>query len=133
MDIRKTALRNVESHARILGLHNIVPVWTNLERYGAAKIADHRIDVGLLISILFQTQQHEAIMRETDRMMKPGGRVAVVDWAQQDVSFGPPAPMKITVEAVATLAKNVGWVQEKALHPGSYHFGILFRKPENAA
>lgn len=131
-DIRKTALRNVESHARIEGLHNIVPIWTNLERYGAAKIADRRVDVGLLINILFQTQQHEAMLREVNRMMKPGGRVAVVDWASQDVAFGPPAPMKIAPEAVESLAKAVGWVLEKPLHPGPYHFGILFRKPENA-
>ena len=85
----QTALRNVESHARILGLHNIVPVWTNLERYGAAKIADHRIDVGLLISILFQTQQHEAIMRETDRMMKIRGVLLL--WIGRSRMFlGPP-------------------------------------------
>jgi ubiquinone/menaquinone biosynthesis C-methylase UbiE len=133
VDIRKTALRNVESRARIEGLHNIVPVWTNLERYGAAKIAERRVEVGLLINILFQTQQHEAIIREVDRMMKPGGRIAVVDWAQHDVPFGPPEPMKVTLESVLTLAQKVNWTQEKVLHPGPYHFGVLFRKPDRLA
>lgn len=128
VDVLKSALKAVEKHARSAGLTNIITIWSNLEIYGATKIPPHSLDVALLISLLFQNKKHQEILGEVDRLVKPEGKIVIIDWYRK-TPFGPPKELMVPQEKVEELAKNLEWKKVKSFEAGPYHYGLIFQKP----
>ncbi len=129
IDIMKAMLSNVERRASEERLSNIIPVWSDLEVYGAAKdIPDHSLDCASLINLLYMTKQDAHVFNEANRMMKKEGRVVVIDWLPQATSFGPPAAERTSLDKVRQMAKVVQWRESHTFEPSPYHFGVVFEK-----
>src|SRR3989339_1392481 len=104
-DVVKDVLHIVETKAQEFGIENIITVWTDLELYGAAKrIIDSSIDVAILANTLYQSQKKAEILREATRMLKPGGRLFILDWKPIQTSFGPPIENRVHTEEIKKCA-----------------------------
>lgn len=128
IDVLKSILTSVETEAKIAGLSNIQTVWSNLEIYQATKIKDESLDLALLFNILFQNKKQREILRESARMIKEGGRLAVIDWKTTGAPFGPPKEIRISPEKVREMAQEIGLKEEKFFEAGLYHYGMIFSK-----
>jgi len=129
VDILKTALQGVIGRAKMSGVHNIIPVWSNLEVPNGAKvIKNNSLDVALLINILFQSKNHEAILKETARMTKQRGKVLIVDWESTGAPFGPTIEDRPDKENLKRLAQQQGLKFVEEFAAGQYHFGLIFKK-----
>ncbi len=129
IDVLKAALSNLVSRARLAGLKNIVPVWSNLEMYrGARLVRDEVVDVSLLINLLFQSKRHADILRESFRMLKPNGRMLVVDWKVTGMKMGPSQDNLVYVPDLKQSAEDAGFQFVEEFSPGPYHFGLVFKK-----
>ncbi|MEK7570168.1 MAG: methyltransferase domain-containing protein [Patescibacteria group bacterium] len=129
IDVLKSALSNLVSRAKLSGLQNIIPVWSNLEMYrGARLVRDEVVDVSLLINLLYQSKRHTDILRETYRMLKPGGRLLVVDWKVSGIKMGPTPENLIHPADVRRVAEDAGFLFVEEFTPGPYHFALVFKK-----
>lgn len=129
VDIQKDVLKNVESKAKINGLFNVKIVWSDLEVYGAAKdIADASLDVGCLINTVHQTKNLEAVFKETNRIIKPGGKLLFIEWNLTGAPFGPAVNTRVPAERIEDVAEASGFAKEKEFKAGKYHYGIVFIK-----
>ena len=129
VDIVKGVLSAAESRARAEGVMNVKTVWSDLEVYGAAKdIANDTVDRICMVNLLYQTKQDEHVFNEANRMLKPGGKVVVIDWIPTKGSFGPPEEERTSLDKVREMAKVVGWKEVLAFEPSDYHFGVVFEK-----
>ncbi|OIO16209.1 hypothetical protein COV56_03325 [Candidatus Kuenenbacteria bacterium CG11_big_fil_rev_8_21_14_0_20_37_9] len=128
IDILKTALKNVEHRAKMLGLKNIKTIWSNLEVYGGARINDSTLDFAFLINILFQSQYPEKILRETARMLRSSGQLLVIEWRPGRFPIGPSPEKKITKEKIADRALGSGLKKVKEFEAGRFHYGIILQK-----
>ncbi len=129
-DIVKSILPAVKSKAAMYGLNNLETVWTDLEIHGAAKaIGDGTLDVAFLVTVLFQSEKHEAIIKEALRMLKSGGRLAIVDWKKMDTPFGPAAEQRVDPEAIKRICAKLELEFVEEVEAGEYHFGLIFKKP----
>jgi ubiquinone/menaquinone biosynthesis C-methylase UbiE len=126
VDILKSALRSVVSKARLEGVNNIKPVWSNLELAGSTKIRKNSLDFALLINILFQSKQHEDLLVETMRLLKGDGKLLIVDWNQAPASFGPPAIDRVKSQEIKKLAKKLKLKLIDEFPAGTYHYGLIF-------
>lgn len=129
VDILQPALDGVLSKAKLSGLINVETVWSDLERPGAAKIPENTLDRALLINIMFQSRQNQNILNEAKRLLKPGGKLLVVDWKVQPTLFGPPIANRMQPGTVEELAQKVGFKSESQFEAGPYHYGFVFIKP----
>ncbi|MFA5030871.1 MAG: methyltransferase domain-containing protein [Patescibacteria group bacterium] len=131
VDILKSTVKNLASQAKVAGLHNIVPVWSNLEIIGGAKkIASDSVDAALLINILFQSKtKKENILKEAYRMIKPGGRLVIIDWKKRPSPMGPQIGMRISPEELIPSIKKVGFHIDHSFEPGEHHWGLIVLKP----
>lgn len=128
VDILKMILKNIEHRAKMLGLNNIKTVLSNLEIFGATKINDNSIDFALLINVLFQNKQHEKILREAVRILKPKSKLLIIDWKNGVFPFGPPSNQKITIEKINDIALGAGLKKIKEFDAGKFHYGLIFEK-----
>jgi len=127
-DILKDVLSAVESKARQEGLYNIKTVWTNLEISGATKI-DEPVDFALLVNTLFQSQKRAEIFVEAFRLLKPAGKLLVVDWKMSSGPLGPAQEIKMPASQAEDLATQAGFAKRNEFDAGQSHYGIIFQKP----
>ena len=128
VDILDTALETVRSRAIEAGVKNIQVVRANLEVLGSTFLADDSQDFVLLANVLFQNDQKLGIFSEAKRILRPGGRLAVIDWEKGVGGFGPPDEYRTPKESILTLASQESFSYEKDIMVDAYHFGMLFRK-----
>ncbi|MFA5127019.1 MAG: class I SAM-dependent methyltransferase [Patescibacteria group bacterium] len=128
VDVVKNILSEIESKARLNGLNNIKTIWSNLEIVGATKINEGTLDANILVNVLFQSQKHYEILAEATRLLKPGGKLLIVDWANNDLGVGPPNNRIVDQNQVKNLAQQLDLVLAQEFKAGKYHFGLLFAK-----
>ncbi len=129
LDVVEEVLGVVEGVAAQNGLHNIETVWTDLELYGAAKaVANESVDVGILANTLFQSTDRPAMMKEAARMLKPGGRLLVIDWKPVETAIGPPVEQRVEAEEIKQLGLQLGLQVTDSFDAGEYHWAIVLTK-----
>lgn len=129
VDVVKEILPAVQSKAQLHNINNIVTVWSDLEIYGATKaIADSSLDVGMLITVLFQSKQQVAMMKEAVRMVKLGGKLLIVDWKKGATTFGPALDVRPDQAVLKTIAQQLGLQLVDEFEAGPFHFALVFQK-----
>ena len=128
VDVQLAALEGVRNRAKLDGLTNIETVWSNLEKVGATKIPDKSLDLACLINTLFQNKDHQAIIKEASRLLKPGGKLLVIDWKKVGAPFGPSVDIRLDPEMVKQLAANSDLTLIEEIEFGQYFWGLIFAK-----
>lgn len=128
VDIMKSSLSDIESKARMTGFNNVKTVWSNLEIVGATKINESSLDYTMLVNVLFQSKKHFEIMAEAARLLKPGGKLLIIDWSSTAPGFAPPGDMKVDPAELNANAIKLNLSLEQEFKAGNYHFGLIFIK-----
>jgi ubiquinone/menaquinone biosynthesis C-methylase UbiE len=80
-------------------------------------------DLAFLANIWHELDDRDSVLRETARILKPDGRIAILDW-RTDVERppGPPLEHRVPAAAVAASLRAAGWrdVQTRTLGPYRY-------------
>lgn len=128
VDILKTVLENIKKRVKQENLDNIELVWSNLEVFGATKIEAGSLDVAMLLNTLYQSNKRVEILREAIRMMKKGGRLAVVEWKNISSPLGPPVEERVKIDPLKAGAQKLGLNLDEEFDAGPYHYGLVFVK-----
>lgn len=128
VDIQKPVLSSVRSNIQFYGLRNVKPVWADIEKPGTIGIEDNSLDMVLIIMNLYQARQHDAILSESYKMLKPEGRLLIVDWKRESIPLGPDVKFRISYDVANKIAQNAGFKFVSDIETDPYHFGILFKK-----
>lgn len=125
VDILDSALETVKRKAAQMNMANIKTAMADLEKLGSTGLPEGSLDAVLLATILFQSEKKEEILKESRRVIIPGGRLIIIDWEPQ-AAMGP-AGHKVSKEDARALAENSGFTFEKEFAVDPYHYGLLFR------
>lgn len=130
VDIVKAILPAVQTKAKLHGLDNVMIVWSDLEIYGATKtIRDNSLAAGFLVTVLFQSKQRAEMLQECYRMLRPGGKLVVVDWKPGVNSpLGPVDNMRVHPSEIKKFANDLHMQLIEEFEAGSYHWGLVFLK-----
>ncbi len=128
VDIQKKVLHAVEAKMRTLVIPNVSTIWSDLEVPGAMKIKDASCDIALVINVLFQNTKHDAIIGEAARIVRPGGRVVVIEWKPTASPFGPPTELRLSPTQIKGLAQDKGLRLYDEFDAGKYHHAEVFLK-----
>jgi ubiquinone/menaquinone biosynthesis C-methylase UbiE len=127
VDVMQDLLAKLKNSAALAGLRNIEVVWGNIEKIGGTKLREGVADRAILSNTLFQIAQgdRDNLALETKRLLKPGGKLMVIDWE-------PGSPMTPKTVVPRMLAEGIfqktGFTLEKTFDAGDHHYGIVFKR-----
>lgn len=129
VDIQQDLLKRVRDAAHERGLRNVSTIWGDFEKLGGTTLKDHTLDAIILSNTLFQLEHREGALEEIRRVLKPGGRLLVVDWAGSYSGMGPAPDHVVPEHAAEELFIGGGFHKTKAFRAGPHHYSILFTAP----
>lgn len=127
IDIQKDLLRRTQNDATHRKLPIVETIWADLEVPGASNIKDEYTDRVIVSNLLFQVPDKVAILREARRVLRPNGRIAVIDWSESFGGLGPQKGDVVTKEAALAVADRAGLELDCEFAAGAHHYGLLLK------
>lgn len=127
VDIQKDLLKRIKNLAIKEGKNNIDILWGDIEQKGGTKLVDNFLDAVIIANTLFQTKEKNNTVTEISRVLKPKGKLLVVDWADSFGGLGP-QPDDVVVESQARRLFETGFEFIERFDAGEHHYGLIFTK-----
>lgn len=128
IDIQKDLLTKLKNEARRQNISNIEIIWSDLDDEKGTALRDASVDACVVSNLLFQVSSKEQVIAEARRILKLGGRVLVVDWNDSYGGLGPAQKDVFPKQTANELLLKGGFIHEKDIDAGAYHYGMIFRK-----
>lgn len=64
-------------------------------------------------------------MKEVYKVLKPGGRMCIVDWKKKKMEIGPPLKIRFTKKRIGEVLRQTGYSQIKSLSPLLFHNAMI--------
>lgn len=131
IDINRNNLSIIRGKAKQAGVEaGLELIEGNVEKDGSLGIKDSSLDAVILSSVLSQFSAKEAVLKLTEQLLKPGGRLVVFEWHQRDMLLGPPTKARIAKETVINLlfSGDSSFQLESDVDAGFYHYCLMFIK-----
>lgn len=128
LDVLPSALEAVTSRAKTLGLTNISVKRVNLENEQGSGLPPTSMDWVILKDVLLQNKKKDVMLREVKRVLKPGGRVLIMEWNPEGSLVGPERRLRMKPEEVKGLVAQVQLSVEQELRVGGFHYAFVVKK-----
>ncbi len=92
------------------------------------KLVDASVDLIFFCDVLHHIENHVAYYSKVTRALKPGGRIAVIEFYKKELPIGPPPSMKQSEEQVIAEFGQAGFAIAKRLNILPYQYFIFFEK-----
>jgi ubiquinone/menaquinone biosynthesis C-methylase UbiE len=125
IDVQKNLLERLRTVAASHGVRNIEVIWGNAEKIGGTKVREAMVDRVICSNVLFQIEKPDDFALEMKRIIKPGGKIMVVDWSETS----PLSPGTVFPEMKArTLFEKSGFKFEQDFDAGDHHYGLILSR-----
>lgn len=125
VDVLSSALEAVLSQAKLYGIMNLETVRANVEVVGGTKIPEQKCDLVVLANILFQCGDRDSVLLEAKRILRPQGRIAVIDWVPSNAALGPKYENCFSEADAKKLAITNGLKAVAEIAAGTTHYGFI--------
>ncbi len=126
IDILEEPLSALKARAKLEQVSNIETIQTDIRDKNGSTLLEFSCDLVLMTNLLFECEDKKIVLEEGKRVLKPGGRILVVDWKKDNPLT--PQIEKVSFEQIKEIAKELNLKLVKEFDAGSYHYGLLFEK-----
>lgn len=128
LDIEQEMINRVIERANNDKLNNIQTILRDFIHEGSG-LEDENVDYAMLFNIL-HAEKPEDLLKETYRILKPGGKLGVIHWNfDPETPRGPPMEIRSKPEQCIKWAVGIGFKFENGHDLEPYHYGLVFSKP----
>lgn len=108
-----------------LAVENIVPL---LSGESAVPLEEEVADLVYMITVHHELEEPELLLAETRRLLKSGGKVALIDWRKEVMPDGPPIEIRVAEKVVMEQLRNAGFRNVRRHDILPRHFLIVGEK-----
>ena len=127
-DIQKDLLNKLKKDSLSKNLNNIEVVWSDLDEENGTTLRDNYVDRVLITNTLFQVEKKDSVVLEAYRILKPKGKLLLIDWSDSYSGLGPKPGDVLKPDAARVICEHSGFVFEKEIQAGDHHYGFIFKK-----
>jgi ubiquinone/menaquinone biosynthesis C-methylase UbiE len=127
VDVQKDLLNRLKKEAESAGVKNIEIIWADLDLSNGSKMKDKSLDRVLIINTMFQVESREGVLKEARRILKPEGKLIIIDWEASFSGMGPESSQVISRDAMIMLVREFGYTVETNFDAGDHHYGLICR------
>ena len=120
-------IKTIQNKIKEEHIKNIDCILGDVEKVGGTKIKDGIVDRVIASNILFQAEDKSKFVDEVKRILKPGGRVLLIDWEPEGEMLGESFP-SMGKEKARGLFEQKGFTYEQEVDAGEHHYGMIYRK-----
>lgn len=136
VDVFGPSIEDMQKEVEEKGIKNIISVQSDISDHIA--VEDDTVDICLLVNVFHHfvaVEKTDDAIEELKRIIKPEGKIAVMDYKKEDTGYGPPVRVKSSPEELEEMFTKHGL---KVLHfdneageeleHGKSHYIITFGK-----
>lgn len=128
LDVLPQKIEAVESQAKLSGVTNIVTRRVNLENEKGSGLPKESVDWVILVNMLFQNSNKDAILAEVRRVLKKTGRILLIEWGEKDLLIGPKKDVKISKQEMLEIARKNNLEISSEIEASNFHYGLILKK-----
>ena len=128
IDAQKDLLSKLKNNATRQGLYNIEVIWGDIEEPNGSKLKESSVDLAFLCNVLFQIEDRPAAIKEAKRILKPGGKILLVEWSESFGGIGPKQNMVINKKSGQDMFEKAGFHLDREISAGAHHYGLILKK-----
>ena len=113
IDIQKDLLSTLKNNAAKEHLFNVDIIWADFEEPQGLRLGDATLDRGVIANVLFQIENKDGFVKDVNRVMRPTGKVLVIDWSDSFGGLGPDKKSLLAKEKCRKLFEGGGFIFEK--------------------
>lgn len=129
IDVQEDVLKHLKLNTHAHHQGTIDAIWGDIEKPGGTHLRDASLDAVILANTFFQIENRFGLLAEMKRVLKPGGKLMLVDWAGSYGGMGPMPEKVVTEHASEEFFINGGFHKVKSFRAGPHHYGIMFTAP----
>ena len=129
LDLWQPGLEALECRAAAEGRKNLKTYLANISR--SIPLPDGSVDLALMATVLHDLAEFDladGALKETARVLKPGGALAIVEFKKVAGPPGPPLTVRLGPEEVAVMVAPHGFKQARVREVGPYNYLTRFIK-----
>ncbi|OWT33198.1 SAM-dependent methyltransferase [Methanobrevibacter sp. 87.7] len=136
VDIYEQSIEDLKKQVNEENIDNIIPLVGDFTSH--VNVSDDSIDVILMVNVFHgfnAVRKLDETVEELKRIIKPGGKIAIMDYKKQEARHGPPYPIRMSSEEIEELFNKHGLKLLKLIsdtgediETGKSHYLIIFTK-----
>lgn len=128
VDVQKELLGKIKQRASEAGLGTVEVVWGDADEPGGTGLSDNIADIVVASNVLFQIEKKQQFAKEMTRIVKPTGKIMIVDWTDSFGGLGPQPEAVVTAAKVEELFKVFDFTKVRVSEGGEHHYALLLQK-----
>lgn len=128
VEVQKDFIKTVSNKAKEAHVTNVEALWGDIEKVGGTKIKDHIVDAAIMSNVLFQVEHKSELMDEAKRILKPGGKLLLIDWSAGVSVMGSNSKEFIPKSMARQLFEKKGFTFDREIDAGVQHYGMIFKR-----
>jgi len=122
-DLSSEMLEDLQGKMEERRVSNVTPVRSTEDRI---PLDDGSVDFAFLACVLHELDGPGTLL-ECRRILKPHGRLGVVDWKKVEMEYGPPKEHRLDEDQARSILADSGFEPTRAFEAGPYHYAIEVR------
>lgn len=123
VDLDENILDKINRETEKTNIINIDTILSNVEE--KVQIKDTSCDLIILSNVLSEVDNLDSVLEETERVLKPDGRILVADWKKTEHSLSLLRPNLLDEEKIVAVLAKHNFSVKKHLPAGEYHYAFL--------
>jgi ubiquinone/menaquinone biosynthesis C-methylase UbiE len=121
LDASSQSIDLLRQRAAAAGLDNLTLIVQEAEE---AVVCEGCADLVFLGIVLHDFRDPAKVLRNARRMLRPGGRLANLDWKKEAMPLGPPLAKRFDIAFASSLLRQAGFTDLHSRECGPYHYLI---------
>lgn len=125
LDMWRETVDAVAERAAAQGVKHITAMKADIT--GPLHLKDHSVDVCFIATVLHAVDiaHNRRMFGEMHRVLKPGGRLVIIECKKENMEFGPPKYMRLSPEELAQIIRQYGFAKTGFVDLG-YNYMLQF-------